>query len=102
MGQVSVEPYTWMSGTPRAPTLRTKPSETIVEPVEITRRLDRSALCQRTLSIIAINCAGTSTVSVMRSRSIVSSAASGSNFGCSVTVAPACSAGVVWMFSPPT
>ena len=46
--------------------------------------------------------AGTSTVSVGRSRSIASSAASGAKRACSVTVAPSCSAGVVWIFSPPT
>ena len=51
----------------------------MVEPVVIMRRLDRSACRQRGCSIIAVSCAGTSTVSVMRSRSIASMAASGSN-----------------------
>ena len=46
--------------------------------------------------------AGTSTVSVGRSRAIASSAASGAKRACSVTVAPSCRAGVVWMLRPPT
>ncbi len=67
----------------------------MVEPVVMTRKLERSAVFQRGSAIIADSCAGTSTVSVMRSRSIASSVPSGSNFACSVTAAPACSAGVV-------
>ena len=46
--------------------------------------------------------AGTSTVSVGRSRAMASSVASGAKRACRVTVAPSCSAGVVWMLSPPT
>ncbi len=73
-----------------------------VEPVAIMRRLERSAVGQRGWASIASSWAGTSTVSVMRSRSMASKVASGSNLGCSVTVQPACSAGKVWMLSPPT
>ena len=46
--------------------------------------------------------AGTSTVSVGRSLVSAFSTASGAKRACKVTVAPSCSAGVVWMFSPPT
>jgi hypothetical protein len=46
--------------------------------------------------------AGTSTVRVMRSRAMASKVASTSKRGCSTTVAPAASAGVVWLLSPPT
>ena len=52
--------------------------------------------------MIAWMVAGTSTVSVGRSRSIASSVGPGAKRACSVTVAPNCSAGVVWMLSPPT
>jgi len=70
--------------------------------VTIILRLEKSASLQRGVSIITVSCAGTSTASVMRSRSIASMVARGSNFACSTTLAPAWNAGVVWMLSPPT
>ena len=51
---------------------------------------------------VAYLVAGTSTVSVGCSAVNAASVASGAKRACSVTVAPSCSAGVVWMLSPPT
>jgi hypothetical protein len=73
----------------------------MLDPVVIMRRLEKSALVQRGFAIIMSSCAGTSTVSVMRSFDGVESRL-GSKLGCSTTVQPACSAGVVWLLSPPT
>ncbi len=53
-------------------------------------------------SVTAWIVAGTSTVKVGRSRAMVASAASGVKREWMVTVAPWCSAGVVWMLRPPT
>ena len=61
------------------------------------RRLRRSAVGQRGCASSTSSCAGTSTVTVMRSRSIVSKVVSASNLACSVTLQPQRSAGSVWM-----
>jgi hypothetical protein len=75
---------------------------TCVEPVVMQRKLSSGVCAHSGCSIMAWMVAGTSTVSVGRSRAIASSAASGAKRACSVTVAPSCSAGVVWMLRPPT
>ena len=53
-------------------------------------------------SVIAWMMAGTSTVRVGRCCLMTANAASGVKRGRIVTVAPKCSAGVVWMLRPPT
>ena len=74
----------------------------MVDPVETAFREDRSVVAQSGCSVTAWMVAGTSTVKVGRSRSIAASVASGVKRGWMVTVAPWCSAGVVWMLRPPT
>ena len=59
-------------------------------------------MAQSGCSVTACMVAGTSTVSVGRSRAMAASVASGVKRGWIVTVAPSCSAGVVWMLRPPT
>ena len=74
----------------------------MVDPVETARSEERSVSAQSGWSLTAWIVAGTSTVNVGRSRAMVASAASGVKRGWMVTVAPWCSAGVVWMLRPPT
>ncbi len=74
----------------------------MVDPVEIALKEDKSVVAQPGWSVTAWMIAGTSTVRVGRSRSIVASVVSGAKRAWIVTVAPCCSAGVVWILSPPT
>jgi hypothetical protein len=77
-------------------------SGTIIDPVLSRRRLDRSVEPQDGCSITARIAAGTSRLSVGLCRATACSHAAGSNRLCKVTLAPAKSAGSVWMFRPPT
>ena len=74
----------------------------MVDPVETAFSDERSVVAQAGCSLTAWMVAGTSTVRVGRSRSMAASAASGVKRAWIVTVAPCCSAGVVWMLRPPT
>ena len=74
----------------------------MVDPVETAFSEVRSMESQSGWSVTAWMMAGTSTVRVGRSRLITANVASGVKRGRIVTVAPNCSAGVVWMLRPPT
>ena len=73
-----------------------------LEPVATARMPERSVLSQSGCWISACIIAGTITISVGLSVAIACSAVSGAKRDWIVTVAPSCSAGVVWMLSPPT
>jgi len=72
------------------------------EPAAATRSDERSAPFHAGWSTIARMVAGTSSVSVGRRAATSAIQAPGSKRGCRVTLAPACSAGRVWMHRPPT
>ena len=74
----------------------------MVDPVETALSEERSVVAQPGCSVTAWMIAGTSTVKVGRSRSMAASVVSGVKRAWIVTVAPSCSAGVVWMLRPPT
>ena len=74
----------------------------IDEPVVTSRRLERSVESHAGWLVIAALTWGTTSSIVGRSAAIARRAAAASKRGCSVTRAPAASAGVVWMLRPPT
>ena len=72
------------------------------DPVFTSRRLERSVRSQSGCEYTACSVAGTSSVSVGRRAATSRRNAPGSKRAWIVTVAPACSAGSVWMHRPPT
>ena len=77
-------------------------SGTTIEPVFTIRSDDRSVFAQSGCAITACMVAGTSSENVGLRRATSASHWPGSKRRCSVTVAPASSAGKVWLLSPPT
>ena len=101
-GPVSVVPYTWPTGTPRACRVCRYASGTVEEPAITPRKQASDVSAQRGCSNTARSVAGTISESVGWLSCISASQALGSKRGCSTTSTPASSAGRVWMHSPPT